>query len=560
MSFAKKEQGKQKRETRLCFFHRIAKDKRYGRVIADSGRGSTQIYLLFPPRRIWHRYRPRVRQGRTSVDLNARAIYLAAMALRNQSPQAAWAVRLGEFVERVKRRVLQSHSFRFAAPRIVPVEKDRKKSTYRPVALFDQLDDKIVDCLTARYLRESLDSVLLPSCWAFRCRSSNGAPPTIHDALTKLLDLRSKYASLYVAECDIKAFFDCVPHRVAVESIDDLIAEKRSIDKSSVVDERALRILQAYVAAYSFRKTVMGVALESLRKHRDPKASFPWPEDDLRSFHGEGVLDEIGVPQGGALSCLIANAVLHKADKALRELSTREGASFTYLRYCDDMILLAEKEGVCREAFDLYAREVKSRFLPIHQPKHPGLYSEKFYEGKSHLPYLWGPKDTIVGIPWIQFVGYQIRHDGLVRVRLKSLKKELRKITSTADELLNLLRLGSKNTSLAAHIRKSRRQIKHRFQQKLISMSVGRIILGPSRQGLMPMCWASGFRGLKSRRIVLTTLKILDRHRERQIARVVRALSVLSAPRRGPAEARKSDVLPFYGCPFSDWSQFRERP
>jgi len=492
--------------------------------------------------------------------LNARAIYLAVAALRNKSPQAAWATRLGEFVARVKCRVLQSDPFRFAAPRIVPVEKDRKKSTYRPVALFDQLDDKIIDCLTARYLRENLDSVLLPSCWAFRCRSSNGGPPTIHDALAKLLDLRSKCASLYVAECDIKAFFDCVPHQVAVDSINELIAEKRSTDRFAVMDERALRILQAYVAAYSFRKTVMGTALETLKKHREPKASFPWPEDDLRTLHGEGSLDEIGVPQGGALSCLIANAVLHKADKALKELNTRKGVSFTYLRYCDDMILLAEKESDCREAFELYASEVKTRLLPIHEPKHPDLYGEKFYEGKSHLPYLWGPKDTIVGMPWIQFVGYQIRHDGLVRVRLKSLKKELRKITSTADELINLLKLGSKNTSLAAHIRKSRRQIRHRFQQKLISMSVGRITLGPSQQGPMPMCWASGFRGLKSGRIVLTTLKTLDRHRERQIARVVRALSVLPAPRRGPAEARSSDVLPFYGCPFSYWSQFRDRP
>jgi hypothetical protein len=97
------------------------------------------------------------------------------------------------------------------------------------------------------------------------------------------------------------------------------------------------------------------------------------------------------------------------------------------------MILLASKKWVCRKAFDLYCAALKRKQLPIHLPKEPGQYSKQFYAGKSHLPYFWGNHTIGRRIPWIQFVGYQIRYDGLVRVRRKSVQKELKKITSKAD-------------------------------------------------------------------------------------------------------------------------------
>jgi hypothetical protein len=125
--------------------------------------------------------------------------------------------------------------------------------------------------------------------------------------------------------------------------------------------------------------------------------------------------------------------------------------------------------------------------------------------------------------------------------------------------LLNMLAQGKREASLANQIRKTRKQIKHRFRQKLISMSVGRVTLGSRGKGSMPMCWASGFRGLQSKPITLGFLKTLDRHRERQIARVSRRLESLPAPSTGNAEVKTKDVLKFYGTPFSYWGQFGEK-
>src|SRR5262249_13762727 len=157
------------------------------------------------------------------------------------------------------KRALTTDHFEFASPRIVPVEKDRGKATYRPIALFDRLDDKVIDCLTARYLRESLDVALLPSCWAFRCRSNGNPPPTIHDALDKIIALRQRRARLFVAECDIRAFFDCVSHKIALESMNELIADRRrsTVRGLPSIDARALVIFKAYLDCYSFRTTVI---------------------------------------------------------------------------------------------------------------------------------------------------------------------------------------------------------------------------------------------------------------------------------------------------------------
>ena len=46
---------------------------------------------------------------------------------------------------------------------------------------------------------------------------------------------------------------------------------------------------------------------------------------------------------------------------------------------------------------------------------------------KSKAPYEWGPATKPGRVPWCAFVGYQIRHDGALRLRPSSLKKEVEK-------------------------------------------------------------------------------------------------------------------------------------
>ena len=502
---------------------------------------------IFPPRREWHRYRPKWRGTMAPFAINVETLLRATLALRKSEPAEIWARNLERTVGEIQARVLSQKKFQFTKPRIVPIRKDQTSNNYRPLTTF-LLPDKIIECLTARYLRTALDRTLLPSCLAFRARHGNKRPPTTHDAIKIIDKIRRESATLYVAECDIQGFFDCVSHRIARDALTQLISDAKM---ESEIHERALEIFDAYLACYSFRSSVKnGKEMRALRKTH-PEATCKWPERDLANYHKSDRLLNIGVPQGGALSCFIANAVLHEADKALARLDARSGITFTYLRYCDDMILLAQTKTTCQTAFDIYARAVRKLLLPIHAPKDVTAYGDSLFAGKSNNPYPWRAPKAPAHVPWIQFVGYQLRYDGLLRVRRKSIDKHIQRITDITNSLLSVLDKGARRGGL----RRTAKQIHYRFHQKLISMSVGRVRRNKKNRGPMPMCWAAGFRGLTGQRFVTTNIQYLDRHRERQLRRVARRLEQLNLPK---ATAKSEvDALPYYGYPFSYIAQFK---
>lgn len=528
------------------FFHNInRKTPSAANLRANDWGGIPQN--IFPPRRTWHRYRPRNR-GRGASALQVETLFRATTAQLQLVPTAVWARNLKRVLTTLRNRALAQAHFTFKEPKIILVPKDATSQIYRPLTVY-ALPDKIIESLTARYLRVELDHVLLPACMAFRARRHGRRPPTTHDALQRIEQARNRYTQLYVAECDIQGFFDCVSHKVAREALARLVAEARARDSTLNIDGRALDIFTAYLNSYSFVRSIRnGGAMRQLQR-REPKALCKWPAKELAILHQKRPLHRVGVPQGGALSCFIANAVLHKADQALAALP-RTTARFTYLRYCDDMIILAPTKKACDEAFRTYLEAVNDLRLPVHEPKVISGYDAAYYDGKSNLPYLWRKPTRPRHVPWIQFVGYQIRHDGLVRVRRKSVTKHKERITDATNRLLSVLRLGV----LHGGLRRSARQIRFRFQQKLISMSVGRATIHSSRRP-MPLCWAAGFRGLTGRSFVRGALRDLDRHRERQLRRIERRLDQLQLPQRGSGS--RVTTLGYYGSPFSYNAQFR---
>jgi Reverse transcriptase (RNA-dependent DNA polymerase) len=537
------------------FLHRISKDTP-GMPSASSE--DKALEKMFPPRRRWHSFRARNRGTKPSYDLNVEALFRAVMTLRAAGTPEPWAEELDGRVQEIRRRALLETPFAFVPPRISPKEKDNDRHKYRPLASFP-VDYKIIDCLAARYLRNVLDHALRPSCLAFRSGHGKRRPPTIHDALKKLVDVnrRHRKAGQFVAECDIRGFFDCVSHDVARSALAELARDARKGRPGLIVHPRAVEIYEGYLRAYSFGKNVKSREAQLLA-NRDCKGVFKWPAAELKQFHGVPNPVNVGVPQGGALSCFIANAVLHAADKDMEKLKRDEGKAFTYLRYCDDMIILSRDSVICQKAFDRYMNVLRGKMLPIHEPVATEEYGVQFWKAKSRAPYLWSGPGVEGSVPWVQFVGYQVRYDGLVRVRPSSIKKQIQKMTSVADQLLKALnpgrRYGKRIPKFASGLRKSNGQIIHRLRQKLISMAVGRVRLGRPTSAPLPMSWANGFRGLLARRTVRASLKSLDRHRERQIHRVADRLKL--APKR----LRKNPVLrgvhPYYGAPFSFCGQF----
>ena len=524
---------------------------------------------MFPPRRKWAKFRPKRRKsGQDSQRLNKAALTRAVKFLMVRESNLPWVQKLKSKAFSIHSRVLGELPFSFQSPLVLAVEKDPKMHTFRPLAIYN-LEDKIIECLVARYLRESLDFLFLPSALAFRTRRENQAQPvTTHTALERIMRINAKYSKLFVAEADIRAFFDCVCHSRVKELFADLTKEATRARPSWKIEQRSVDILDAYLASYSFKNQVLGQGLSDLMK-KNQKATFPWPDEALQNLHEKCDLSGIGVPQGGALSCFIANLVLHKADKDIENLRKKRKQALCYMRYCDDMIILSPTRATCQAALAVYKTSLAAQKLPLHEPEDTIEYKGKgrrsFWTKKSKNTYRWG--HSSMGIPWVQFVGYQVRHDGLVRVRPKSLKKHLTKLTTATNEMLNVINPRSiRNEGCAVYasgIRKNARGIQHRFRMKLLSLAVGRRILGQkmpeTSDEIMPMCWAKGFRGLRQFPHIRAHLKLLDRHRERQLRRIVGRLRHFPKPVSTAAD----ETLPrrrtrYYGSPFSYHGQFGE--
>jgi hypothetical protein len=508
------------------------------------------IDLLLPPRKRWSQFRPKFRKA--VQDVHQASLYHATEKLRELEPNAGWVVALDQFIAQIRHRVLDPESFTFNAPIVSGVVKKKGSHDYRALCQFS-LHDGIIIGLTAKYFRELLDPLFEESSYAFRVRQGVKPLPTHHDAFERifLLKSRNRHQDYHVAECDIRGFFDSVDHGVAQQQLQRLAAIA-----PEPLHPRAKLIFDAYLDCYSFPKNVLGDALHEL-KVKDAAGNFPWPEEALREFHPKPRDGRIGVPQGGALSCVIANIVLDFADKRVKEAAQRLDAQIDYLRFCDDMILISRIKKPCQAVFQAYLKALKELKLPYHQPQLVKEYGPEFWDSKSKLPYRWTSKKGIGCVPWVQFVGYQVRDDGLVRIRKGSVAKHLEKLVVTTGKVRQQLRdrafrqTTSKRPGMAA----SKGEVMSSFRRKLASMGVGRVNPHQPADSPLPKCWAKGYQALDGKPLITTFLKQFDRERERQVRRLGRADIPYGPGRKKSGQKRK--MFRAEGNAFSYHAQFK---
>lgn len=81
---------------------------------------------IFPPRRDWHRYRPKRRGTMAPFAINVETLLRATLALRKSEPAESWARNLERTVAEIQSRVLSQRTFRFTKPRILYARVNRK--------------------------------------------------------------------------------------------------------------------------------------------------------------------------------------------------------------------------------------------------------------------------------------------------------------------------------------------------------------------------------------------------------------------------------------------------
>ena len=97
------------------------------------------------------------------------------------------------------------------------------------------------------------------------------------------------------------------------------------------------------------------------------------------------------------------------------------------------MIIMHPDKSICVNALEIYKTSIEDNYLLYHTPKKIINYSIQknaiaFWKSKSKEPFFWGNKHAgEENIPWVAFVGYQIRYDGKIRIRKDSLQKEIKK-------------------------------------------------------------------------------------------------------------------------------------
>ena len=372
---------------------------------------------------------------------------------------------------------------------------------YRKVASFERLSDRVILSRMTAYVRDRLEAVLGARCYSFRKdRDINHQLAVQH-----LQEFRARFpvGSLFVAECDIKKFFDNISHETVRRRWNEVGFE-----------DAAGKVLEAYLSVYAVKDN------SALRTTR--------PTNAVRR----------GLPQGGSFSTVLANLVLAEADRAVE--SVDDGQLF-YARYCDDVVFVHPDEATCRRAMEAYAAALAKLDLPMHEvrpfvyrpmdgrgsprtarPTHcvsRGSPRTEYYSIKSKGPFAWreaGLGETDCA-PWVSFLGSQVRFDGETRIRKESIEKHIRSLGRETAEAVRELQAGY----LADKPRPVVREWFGRFRNRLIAKGVGYVT---AKVKDCDMCWAGAFPNVTGCAETKMQMRWLDRIREGLLAKVAAML------------------------------------
>jgi len=392
---------------------------------------------IMPSRRSWVHLDEKSRYGGkqncriTSIDQNKKALELT---FKRDCKNAAEYMLLQKNVLRGLRKQILRRKYEFSEPKISGTIKNKKE--LRPVCSFPIFDNIILqEC--NRILSTWFDPYFCASSYAFRVKYEHKKAPTHHDTILKILEYLSMHQgeTIYVAECDLQKFFDTINHERIISCFANFLEQ---VPKPKSEKRMLEHLFFSYLRCYDYQKSVkpLNSNQEFLKKAKNRR--FVWIKEELLlEKYGEAYSEqEIGVPQGGALSGLIANIVLHQVDYALEQLNDSD---LLYLRFCDDMIMLHTNETDLNVAFSLYQEKLNENLLFIHEPKMIKDYSSQYYKVKSKAPFAFGPLDE-GKIPWITFVGYDISHLKEVRVRKSTVEKQIKKQEEVVGKVIRTVK------------------------------------------------------------------------------------------------------------------------
>lgn len=538
----------------------------------DVAKSKQEIYALFPPRRQWVHAGYNRRKNLTQIDKNENNLLLTILRESERKEQhPEWYLRLNARIDRIVKAALTGN-YLFTKPNVTVIEKKRneedKSIECRPICLFKTLEERIYASLYNRVFTHLFDSLFYENSIAFRVPQKDD-PQMLHlKAVRKIKAFRNAHLeNLCVAECDMKKFYDTLDHDVIKKRFSQMLRWKKL---EGVITNEEARILKnvifSYVNCYDFYRDVYRYNKKPshfIWKHiangEKYKKSVKWVLDDIEKKRESGEWSyrtpkherfQLGVPQGGALSGIIANVVMHFVDNKLYRYWANDD-DFLYIRFCDDMIMMGTDQKRVKTAFNHYANVIMDAHLYMHpEEKFSELRMKGFWDGKTRAPYLWGTPAKDV-MPWITFVGYDVNWEGDTRIRKSSLKKEIKKQFEKIIEIEHLL---------GGNHRRNPQWVKHfidsSVHKRLVGMSVGRVPIWDYKDFDNNYSWAKAFTELTDNPWSREQLRLLDRHRNLMMKRLSRFLLNLDYSAVKPSDKKaKREAVWYFGKPYSYFGQ-----
>ena len=540
----------------------------------DRCRKKNELYYLFPPRRQWvHVGNTPKRCTYTSREKNERSLFLTVLKeQRKKGGHPEWYRKLSYKITNILQGALTDKKL-FTKPNVIVIEKKRddinRAIECRPICLFKTLNQQITASLYNKAFSLLFDSFFYENSLAFRPRNDEDRGMSHLKAVKIIKKFRAKHSdSLWVAECDMKKFYDTLDHDVIKKRFNQLLLWSKQNGAINLEEKKLLKnAIYSYVDCFSFYKDVYKYndrpnhpIWYNIKNSYGFKKEIKWVSDDIiarcekewpymyrTKYHYRY---QLGVPQGGALSGIIANVIMHFVDIKLKKYWDKN-PNYLYIRFCDDMIMMGIGEDEVTKSFNRYSDVVNMNHLYVHPPvPFAGGKIATFWNGKTRPPYKWGKKGKDV-FPWITFVGYDINWLGETRIRKSTVAREIKKQYEKKAEIEHLL-LGRSGK----HPQFSRLFILTSLHNRMIGMSVGRVPIWDYKSFDNKCSWASAFTELTDNTYSRKQLRLLDKHRNmmmRQLSRRIAALDYSKIKHSDPNT--RTDAVWYYGKPFSYYGQ-----